>query len=65
VKDEALSRLILFSEGSFRHALQEYMDHDHHERNHQGKGNVLLFPWYSQRAPVKSRFGVVNGSAGC
>jgi putative transposase len=44
VKDEALSRLILFGEGSLRHALKEYMDHSHHERNHQGKGNVLLFP---------------------
>jgi putative transposase len=44
VKDEALSRLILFGEASLRHALHEYVEHDHHERNHQGKGNVLLFP---------------------
>jgi hypothetical protein len=21
-----------------------YLDHFHHERNHQGKGNLLLFP---------------------
>ena len=44
VKDEALSRLMLFGERSLRHVLQEYMEHYHHERNHQGKGNVLLFP---------------------
>ena len=44
VKDEALSRLILFGERSLRHVLHEYMEHYHHERNHQGKGNVLLFP---------------------
>jgi putative transposase len=44
VKDEALSRMILFGEDSLRHVLNEYMDHDHQERNHQGKGNVLLFP---------------------
>src|ERR671933_743932 len=44
VKDEALSRLILFGEASLRHALHEYMEHYHHERNHQGKDNVLLFP---------------------
>src|SRR5437016_3892221 len=25
-------------------ALHEYVAHFHHERNHQGKGNVLLFP---------------------
>jgi len=44
VKEECLSRLILFGEASLRHALQEYMEHYHHERNHQGKENVLLFP---------------------
>jgi putative transposase len=25
-----------------------YVEHYHHERNHQGKGNVLLFPAVSQ-----------------
>jgi transposase InsO family protein len=44
VKDELLSRLILFGEGSLRHVLHEYVEHYHHERNHQGKDNVLLFP---------------------
>jgi transposase InsO family protein len=44
VKDEALSRMILFGEASLQHVLREYVDHDHQERNHQGKGNVLLFP---------------------
>jgi transposase InsO family protein len=48
VKDEALSRLILFGEASLRHVLHEYVEHYHHERNHQGKGNVLLFPAVSQ-----------------
>ena len=31
-----------------RHGLHEYMDHYHHERNHQGTDNVLLFPTISQ-----------------
>jgi transposase InsO family protein len=44
VKEEALSRMLLFGEASLRHVLKEYMDHYHRERNHQGKGNVLLFP---------------------
>ena len=48
VKDEALSRLILFGERSLRHVLHEYMEHYHHERNHQGKENVLLFPSAAQ-----------------
>jgi putative transposase len=38
------SKLILFGEASLRWALNEYIDHHHCERNHQGKGNLLLFP---------------------
>ena len=44
VKEECLSRVILFGERSLRRALSEYVDHFHAERNHQGQGNVLLFP---------------------
>ena len=44
VKEECLARLILFGEGALRHALKEYVDYYHHERNHQGKDNILLFP---------------------
>jgi len=44
VKQECLSRLILFGEGSLRRALTEFLEHYHAERNHQGKGNLLLFP---------------------
>jgi hypothetical protein len=31
-------------EASLRRALTEFIDHFHVERNHQGKGNLLLFP---------------------
>src|SRR5437879_10313424 len=48
VKEECLSRLILCGEASLRHALTQYGAHFHHERNHQGKGNVLLFPAVSR-----------------
>ena len=48
VKEECLSRLILFGEASLWHALHEYVEHYHHERNQQGKENVLLFPTISQ-----------------
>ena len=37
VKDEALSRMILFGENSLWHVLNEYVDHYHQERNHQGR----------------------------
>src|SRR5262249_5946316 len=48
VKEECLSRLILFGEAALSRALHEYVEHYHHERNHQGKGNVLLFPVVGQ-----------------
>jgi transposase InsO family protein len=44
VKEECLARLILFGEEALHHALHEYMAHYHHERNHQGKDNVILMP---------------------
>ena len=59
VKEECLSRLILFGERSLWHALQHYETHYHRERNHQGKGNVLLLPpaTHSQRPghPIQCR----------
>lgn len=44
VKQECLSKLILFGPGPRWRVLIEYSAHYHSERNHQGKGNVLLFP---------------------
>ena len=44
VKQECLSKLILLGEASLRRALSEFVEHFHTERNHQGKGNILLFP---------------------
>jgi putative transposase len=59
VKEECLARLILFGEASLRHALTQYMEHFHHERNHQGKGNVLLFPTLhrdpAREGPIRCR----------
>jgi putative transposase len=44
VKEEVLSKLVLFSERALRHAITEYVVHYHAERPHQGKGNVVLMP---------------------
>ena len=59
IKEECLSRLIPFGEASLRHALTQYVAHFHHERNHQGKDNVLLFPTGSPDAeragPIQCR----------
>jgi len=64
VKQECLSKLILFGERSLQRALTEYIAHYHAERNHQGKGNVLLFPAPLSRRAVE-RSIVESVSAAC
>ncbi len=49
VKQECLSKLILWGEGPLLRSLTEYAAHYHLERNHQGKGNKLLTPPVEQR----------------
>ena len=49
VREECVSKMILFGEGSLRRVLSMYVSHFHHERNHQGKGNVILFPTPADR----------------
>jgi putative transposase len=44
IKEECLSKLILFGEISLRRVVSEFLAHYHEERNHQGKGNMILFP---------------------
>jgi putative transposase len=53
VKEECLARLLLCGEASLRHVLTQYVEHFHHERNHQGQGHVLLFPASSQNSEGK------------
>jgi hypothetical protein len=55
IRQESLSKLILFGEASLRRALNEYIEHHHYERNHQGKGNLLLFPSPDVPLSPKSR----------
>ena len=65
IKDEALSRLIVFGERSLRHALalNAYVAHYHEEHPHQGKGNIVPFPSVSQNSEragpmqCRERFG--------
>ena len=58
VKEECLSRFILFGERSLSHVLKEYVAHYHQERPHQGRGNVVLMP-------VRSQAGVCSGPPHC
>jgi transposase InsO family protein len=54
VKQECLSTVILFGEGPLSRVLTEYGRHYHGERNHQGRGNQLLFPEASQKRNIQS-----------
>jgi Homeodomain-like domain len=54
IKEECLSRLILFGENSLQRVVSNYLDHFHKERNHQGKDNLLLFPTGAVRSPTQA-----------
>jgi transposase InsO family protein len=58
VKEECLSKLILFGERSLKRALHHYELHYHQERNHQGKDNLLLLP--SPTLPLNRKQGKVR-----
>jgi transposase InsO family protein len=62
IKDECLSRMILFGERSVRKATREYAAHYHRERNHQGLDNRLIESVdnkasYSGAVPCSDRLG--------
>ena len=44
IKEECLSRMILFGERMLRKAVFHFLTHYHAERNHQGLGNQLIDP---------------------
>lgn len=52
IKEECLSKLILFGENSLRRVVSDFLEHYHQERNHQGKDNALLFPVSATREPL-------------
>ena len=60
IKQECLSKLIFFGEASLRKAITEYVQHYEMERNHQGKGNVIIMPAKADRigepeGPIRAR----------
>jgi hypothetical protein len=55
--------LILIGEASLRKALTQFQQHYHEERNHQGKGNVLLFPAPARLEPVGAVASAVENAS--
>ena len=47
IKESCVERLVLIGEGSLRRAVREFVDHYHHERNHQGLDNRLIRPLFT------------------
>ena len=44
IKTECLDHYIFLGEKPLRRAVEQYVKHYHHERNHQGLGNLIPFP---------------------
>ena len=44
IKDESLSRLILFGEKMLSNAVRQFLTHYHTERNHQSLDNKIIEP---------------------
>jgi len=44
LKEECLDRMIFFGERMLRNAVDQFLEHYHRERNHQGLGNRILMP---------------------
>ena len=63
VKEECLSRLILFRESPLRRASQQYPEHYHGERNHPGKDNRDLVS-FAAGSKKEQRSSAVSGRTG-
>ena len=50
VRTECLNRVIPLGERHFRETLQTFVEHYHHERNHQGLGN-RVFEYRAPKSP--------------
>ena len=44
IKSECLNKMVILGERHLRAAIQDFLDHYHRERNHQGLGNELIAP---------------------
>ncbi len=57
IKEGCVDRMLFFGEDSLHRAMNEFLEHYHHERNHQGLGNRLIEP--------RGEIGSTDGSVAC
>jgi len=60
IKDESLSRLILFGENMLSNAVRQFLTHYHTERNHQSIDNKIIQPgdevgWHKRDVQSRER----------
>ncbi len=55
IKEECLQRVIILSEHHLRTLVRDYVEHYHHERNHQGIGNQLIEGKPCRDGPIRCR----------
>ena len=53
IKEECLDRMILIGEGSLRRAGDQFCEHYHRERNHQGLENKIIEPGFGSVEEVE------------
>lgn len=64
IKEECLSRMIIFGEAMLRHVVKSYVEHYHTERNHQGLVNRIIDPDDSV-GRIEGEISAANISADC
>ena len=64
IKSECLAQVIPLGERHLRRCVSEYVEHYHHERNHQGLGNDLS-KHRRRTASATARSSAGSGSAAC
>lgn len=48
IRESCLERVVMMGESSLRRAISEFVSHYHQERNHQGLGNTIIRPEFSE-----------------
>ena len=55
IKSEYLNRMVILGESHLRYAVRQYLEHYHHERNHQGLDNELIAANENGTGSIKRR----------
>ena len=63
IKSECLDRMILIGEGSLRRAVEQFCEHYHRERNHQGLENKIIEPELG--SAEEGKVAAASGLADC